>query len=94
MKMLEKQIEAALVARVKALNGTAEKFTSPNRRSVPDRLVTLPGGRVIFCEVKRPGGKPTDAQKRDHARRRILGCDIRVIDSLEQIAIFPEEETK
>ena len=92
--MLEKQIEAALVARVKALNGTAEKFTSPNRRSVPDRLVTLPGGRVIFCEVKRPGGKPTDAQLRDHLRRRILGCDIRVIDSLEQIAIFPEEETK
>ena len=92
--MLEKTIEQALVKRVKDLGGMAEKYVSVNRRSVPDRLVTLPGGRVIFCEVKRPGGKPTDAQKRDHARRRILGCDIRVIDSLEQIAIFPEEETK
>ena len=41
--MLEKDIEAAFVKRVKSLGGTAEKFTSPNRRSVPDRLVTLPG---------------------------------------------------
>ena len=89
--MLEKQIEAALVARVKALNGTAEKFTSPNRRSVPDRLVTLPGGRVIFCEVKRPGGKPTDAQLRDHEKRRLLGADVRVIDSIEQVNRFPDE---
>ena len=92
--MLEKQIETALVKRVKSLGGMAEKFTSPNRRSVPDRLVTLPGGRIIFVELKATGKKPTDAQLRDHLRRRILGCDIRVIDSLEQIAIFPEEETK
>ena len=79
--MLESAIERRLCARVRALGGMAEKFTSPGKRSVPDRLVTLPGGRVIFVELKRPGAKPTALQARDHARRRALGCDVRVIDS-------------
>lgn len=87
--MLESAIERAFVARVKSLGGIAEKFTSPGRRSVPDRLVTLPGGAIIFVELKRPGGKPTVAQLRDHERRRALGCDVRVIDSMEAVDAFP-----
>lgn len=86
--MLEKNIEAAFVRRVKALGGTAEKFTSPNRRSVPDRLVTLPGGVIVFVEVKRPGGKPTEAQARDHQRRRDLGCRVVVIDNVRDAQSF------
>ena len=89
--MLERDIEKALVAKVKSLGGTAEKFTSPNRRSVPDRIITLPGGKIIFAELKSPGKKPTETQSRDHARRRMLGCDVRVIDSFEMIEGFPKE---
>lgn len=87
--MLESKIEAALIRRVKALGGLCEKFTSPGRRSVPDRIVTLPGGRVIFVELKAPGKVPTENQKRDHDRRRMMGCDVRVIDSLEAVDAFP-----
>lgn len=76
--------------RVKALGGTCEKFTSPGRRSAPDRLITLPGGRVIFAECKSPGKKPTELQAKDHARRRALGCEVYVIDSLEAADAFPE----
>ena len=83
MTVLEKTIEAALVQRVKALGGMAEKFTSPAKRSVPDRIVTLPGGRIIFVECKSSGKKPTPAQQKDHERRRTLGCEVLVIDSLE-----------
>ena len=83
MTVLEKTIEAALVQRVKALGGMAEKFTSPAKRSVPDRIVTLPGGRIIFAECKAQGKKPTPAQQKDHERRRALGCEVLVIDSLE-----------
>jgi hypothetical protein len=86
--MLEKDIERAFVARVKSLGGMAEKFTSPGRRSVPDRLVTMPGGRIIFVELKAPGKKPTDAQQRDHDRRKLLGCDVRVIDTMEAARAF------
>ena len=86
--ILEKDVEAALVRRVKALGGLCEKFTSPGRRSVPDRLVTMPDGKIIFVELKRHGGKPTEAQLKDHAKRRELGCDVRVIDNLEDARAF------
>ena len=79
--MLEREVENTLVKRVKQLGGTCEKFTSPGRRSVPDRLVTLPGGKIIFVELKAPGKKPTEKQLKDHQRRRALGCDVRVIDN-------------
>jgi len=90
--MLERDIEKAFVNRVKTIGGMAEKFTSPSRRSVPDRLVTLHGNIVIFVELKAPGKKPTKLQLRDHARRKALGCDVRVIDSLDQVRVFPDVE--
>lgn len=87
--MLENKIERALIKRVKELGGICEKFTSAGRRSVPDRLVTLPNGRIIFVELKAPEKKPTLKQAADHKRRRALGCDVRVIDSLELVRMFP-----
>ena len=86
--MLERDVEAALVARVKALGGLCEKFTSPSARSVPDRIVSLPGGRVVFVEVKAPGKKPTALQERDHARRKALGMRVLVIDTKEAANAF------
>jgi ribosomal protein S6 len=86
--MLEKFIEAALVKRVKELGGTCEKFTSPGRRSVPDRIVTLPGGRIVFVEVKAPGKEPTELQDRDHERRREMGCEVVVINNIKQAWSF------
>lgn len=85
----ERQVEAALVKRVeKELGGMCEKFTSPGRRSVPDRIITLPGGQIIFVELKAPGKQPTPLQKRDHTKRRKLGCDVRVINTLEDARAF------
>ena len=89
--MLERDIEKALIRKVKQLGGMAEKFTSPAKRSVPDRVVSLPGGRVIWVELKAPGKLPTENQKRDHARRRELGMDVRIIDTLGDCSIFPGE---
>jgi tRNA U54 and U55 pseudouridine synthase Pus10 len=86
--MLEKFVEAALVKRVKELGGTCEKFTSPGRRGVPDRIVTLPGGRIVFVEVKAPGKRPTDLQDRDHERRRHMGCEVVVVSSIEDVDAF------
>ena len=86
--MLERDVEKALCKRVKELGGMCEKFTSPGRRSVPDRLVTLPGGCIIFVELKAPGKTATDLQERDHNRRRALGCDVRVIDTVEAANAF------
>ena len=87
--MRESAVERALIRRVKELGGLCEKFTSPGRRSVPDRIVSLPGGRVVFVELKAPGKEPTEAQARDHKRRRALGFNVFVIDDVEDAKQFP-----
>lgn len=83
--MRESLIEQYLVRRIKSLGGMAEKYTSPGRRSVPDRLVTLPGGRIVFVELKATGKTPTELQERDHERRRAMGCEVMVLDSKEGV---------
>lgn len=50
----ENLIEKHLVAEVKKAGGVAYKFISPGHRSVPDRIVLLPGGRIVFVECKHP----------------------------------------
>ena len=56
VKRLESAVERELLKRVKAIGGVCEKVTVLGSRGFFDRLVVLPGGRVIFCEVKRPSG--------------------------------------
>lgn len=86
--MRESKIEKALCDRVKELGGLCEKFTSPGRRSVPDRLITLPGNKIIFVELKATGKEPTKLQEKDHVRRRALGCDVRVINDIGDVNAF------
>jgi hypothetical protein len=83
--MRERDIEAYLREQVKALGGWAPKWTSPGNSGVPDRLVILPGGRIAMVELKAPGGKPSPLQLVQHKRLRALGCDVRVVDSKEQV---------
>ena len=78
--MDEKTVERELVKRVKEEGGIAYKFTSPNRRSVPDRLCLLPGGKILFVECKAPGKKPTKLQAREHERLRAMGFEVVVVD--------------
>lgn len=82
--MLERDIEAYLVKRCKEIGALVDKFTSPQRRSVPDRLITF-GGRVLFVELKATGKKPTEAQVRDHERRRAAGAEVVWLDSKEAV---------
>lgn len=56
MTPLEKEIEAKLVKIVRNAGGYCLKWVCPGWAGVPDRLVLLPGGRVIFVELKRPRG--------------------------------------
>lgn len=77
----ESIIEKHLTAAVKAAGGIAYKFVSPGRRSVPDRIVLLPGGRIVFVECKAPGKTPRADQLREHERLRALGFSVVVLDS-------------
>ena len=86
--MLEKTVEAALVKRVKELGGIAYKWTSPGRTGVPDRIVMIPGGKIIFVELKSPTGKLTTRQEREHETIRGLGFEVIVINNVEDARAF------
>ena len=89
----ERDIERYFVRKVEAAGGVAEKFSSPNRRHVPDRIVTCRRPNTIhFAELKAPGEKPTEGQKRDHARRRAKGFKVFVLDSYEAVDKYITED--
>lgn len=83
--MLEKTIEQHLVTAARRRGGQAYKWTSPGRVGVPDRLVILPGGRVLGVECKAPGKAPTVLQARMLAELRALGLEVAVVASFEAI---------
>ncbi|CDH31738.1 VRR-NUC domain-containing protein [Xenorhabdus bovienii] len=81
MNIRESVIENHLVKEIKKAGGIAYKFVSPGRRSVPDRICILPGGRILFVECKAPGEKPRPDQIREHERLRALGFEVVVLDN-------------
>jgi len=84
-ELLEKDIEQYLCREIKKLGGTAYKFTTPARRSVPDRLCLLPGGIAVFIECKRPGKRLSDAQENKIAELQKLGFDVTWVDTKERV---------
>ncbi len=81
--MTEAQIEKKVCDYVKSKGGIAYKFTSPARRSVPDRLMILPNGVSFFIEFKKPGGKLTSGQEREIKRLNDLRHQVWVVDDVE-----------
>jgi hypothetical protein len=77
---LEKEIEEKLIAMTKRYGGKCLKWVCPGWSGVPDRILLLPGGRVIFVETKRPKGGVV-AKRQEWWRRelRLLGFDAYVV---------------
>ena len=82
-KVLEKEIEKRVCDYAKTKNVLVYKFTSPARAAVPDRLFIRPDGRMWFCEFKRGGQKPTEAQEREHHRLRQHKVSVFVVDNVD-----------
>ena len=82
----EYSVEEELVRRVRALGGVCEKTVVLGRRGFFDRIVVLPGGRVLFCECKRPrGGRLSPHQILRITQYRALGAVACVISSSADI---------
>lgn len=81
----EKDIETYLCSCINRLGGVPYKFTSPARRSVPDRLCVMPSGISVFVECKRPGKKLSQAQTREAARLKALGQWVTWVDSKDAV---------
>jgi hypothetical protein len=79
--MLEKELEQKLVKAVSACGAVAWKLSSPGHAGVPDRILLLPGGQVLFVEMKRPGEKQRPLQVHVARTLRVLGFPVEVVDS-------------
>ena len=89
--MLEKEIERALGARLKALGCLYLKFASPATRGVPDRIVICPDGHVVFAELKREDGVLSPQQDAMIRALRQRGQDTRVIRGMAGARVFLED---
>ena len=89
--MLEKEVEKFLVREVKKIGGVSFKFISPGNAGVPDRIVILPSGRVVFAELKTDMGKLTKLQEVQIKKISNLGADARVLRGIEGVKEFINE---
>jgi len=83
--MRESAIERYLVQRVRTLGGLCIKITSPGLIGMPDRLVLLPRGWVIWVELKARYGKVSPAQRRRHQELQEMQQTVLVLNSIELI---------
>jgi hypothetical protein len=83
MKLLEKEVEKTVKRYAESKGWLTRKWVSPGHMFVCDQIFIAPGGKVVFVEMKRPGGKATAGQLREHEKLRNQGCDVWVIDTIE-----------
>ncbi len=69
MEILEKEIEQKLKKMVERYGGFCLKWVCPGWLGVPDRICLLPGGTVVFVELKRPTGGKRGAMQKWWARK-------------------------
>jgi len=86
--MRENVIEKALVKAVKKRCGLAIKFNSVGYNGVPDRIILLPKGIIIFIELKAPGKQMQPLQEKRNRQLESLGFQVFCLDSLEGIEVI------
>lgn len=88
--MLERELEKKLRDKIKQSGGRAYKFVSPGNSGVPDRIIVMPGAKIYFVEMKRPGEKPRKLQERQIEFLKKLGFEVLVISTEEELEMFIE----
>lgn len=91
---LEKDIEKRVCAYAQSLGILHYKFTSPARRSVPDRIFFAPEQNTFLIEFKRKGEKPTKAQAIEIEKIRATGTNVYVVDNVEDGKSIIEMEVR
>lgn len=91
MRIIEKDIERWLGIQLKKLSCIYMKFVSPGNDGVPDRIVVLPGGSVIFVELKDKKGVLMANQRIQVARLRKQGALVFVITGMLEAKLFVED---
>ena len=86
--MIEKDIERTLRNGIHEIIPKAKclKFVSPGFTGVPDRIILLPGGLVVFAETKRPKDSERQRQLFVQTHLRRLGFTVfSTVDTPEKV---------
>lgn len=94
IEMRERDIEQRLVREIRKMGGEAFKWTSPGNDGVPDRIVMLPGGILIFVELKADNGRLSSVQKVQIRRIQRLGQDVEVVQGMDGLEEFLQRVRK
>lgn len=89
--MRESRIEKVLKNKVQDMGGIALKFVSPGMTGVPDRIVLIPNGKVVFVELKASGKTMRPLQLKRKSQLEYLGFKVYLIDSLQGVDSFIRE---
>lgn len=87
----EKCLEQILCKQIRKHGGLPLKFVSPGMAGVPDRIVLMPKGKVVFVELKAPGKKMRTLQLKRKEQLETLGFKVYLIDSIQGINELIEE---
>ena len=68
---------------VEKLDGMFVKLTSPSRDGMPDRMAILPGGRIVFVELKTMRGILSRIQEWQIAALRKRGVQVCVVYGMQ-----------
>lgn len=91
MNPFEKEIESTLRKMVQRHGGRCLKWVCPGWAGVPDRIILLPGGRVIFAETKRPKGGVLDKRQQKWGEiLKGLGFHHFVVWNYDDVALVEE----
>ena len=83
MAELEREIEAYMGRELRAMGCLWYKFVSPGARGVPDRILILPDGKILFVELKAENGYLDPLQVRQIERLKSWGQQVRVIRGMD-----------
>lgn len=89
--MKESEIETWIRRQITLSGGLFFKFVSPGNDGVPDRICILPGGRIIFVELKTKTGRLSEVQRHQIKRLHERGCRTEVIYGMEDARRFVHE---
>lgn len=82
--MRENRVEGVFREQIKDRGGWAIKLL-PSVSGLPDRMALMPGGRVIFVELKSSTGTVEPHQTVVHGKLRRLGFEVHVLSSTDAV---------
>ena len=85
---MEKDIEHYFCEKLKAKHCLVWKFVSPNMAGVPDRIVIMPYGKIVFVELKAEGKKLRPLQEKRFEELRLHFVTPWVVSSKNDVVKF------